>query len=212
MTIVHRFGESSISVLNKGNAACSAVQQQHLGLSSHEPPVNNWNTPRHGSSFQLKPPEGCSSPTPEPLSNQCLLDPPDSATSTSEGYAEESLDLAAQKIRANDLPNFEPMAYPIFTWGTLESSEFTGLLDTAFDEEVHWKTNCFRVPHGNAGKVFTKELACLFCAFATGSKLESIALKEVSSLQLLLLQKPFPKSKQQDHISCLERPMRLWEE
>ena len=137
------------------------------------------------------------------LSNQCLLDPPDSATSTSEGYAEEATDLAAQKIRANDLPEFEPMAYPIFTWGTLESSDFTGLLDTAFDEVVHWKINSFRVPLGIADKVFTKELAHLFRAFA-GSALESIALKEASALPLLLLQKPFPKSKQLDHISCLE--------
>ena len=102
---------------------------------------------------------------------------PDSATSTSKGYAEESSDLAAQSKRANDLPKFEPMAYPIFTWGTLESSEFTGLLDTAFDEVVHRKRNCFRVSHGNAGKVFTKELAHLFRAFATGSALDSIALK-----------------------------------
>ena len=114
------------------------------------------------------------------------------------------MDLAAQKIRANDLPEFEPMTYPIFTWGTLESSEFTGLLDTAFDEVVHWKRNCFRVPHGNAGKVFTKELACLFHAFATGSALESVALKAASALPLLLLQKPFPKSKQRDRIFCLE--------
>ncbi len=49
------------------------------------------------------------------------------------------------------------------------------------------------------GKAFTKELARLFYAFATGSALEStVALKDASVFPPLLLQ----KSKQQDHISC----------
>jgi hypothetical protein len=102
------------------------------------------------------------------------------------------------------------MADPNFTWGDLDSAKFTELLDTAYEEVVKWRRNCFRVPQGNAGKAFTNELARLFNAFATGSTMESIALKEASVLPLLLLQKPHQKSKQWDHISCLERHMRLW--
>lgn len=110
------------------------------------------------------------------------------------------------------LPDFKPMAAPIFTWGAIDSAKFTGLLDTTFHETAHWRRNCFRVPQGSAGKAFTNELARLFRAFAAGSALESVYLKAVTVLPSLLLQKPHQKSKQQDHIACLDRRMRLWED
>ena len=77
---------------------------------------------------------------------------------------------------------------------------------------LHWRMNCFKIPHGNAGKSFTSELARLFLAFATGSALESVTLKAAAVLPPLLLQKSHWKSKSRDHISCLERWMKLWEE
>ena len=110
------------------------------------------------------------------------------------------------------LPTFVPMAGPMFTWGVLDSSKLMELLDTAYCETVHWRLNCFKVPQGSAGKAFVNELARLFHAFATGSALESVALKAATVLPLLLLQKPHQKSKQKDHISCLEQRMRLWED
>ena len=86
------------------------------------------------------------------------------------------------------LPSFEPPANPEFTWRDLDSTSFTRLLDSAYDETVHWK-NCFKIPQGNAGKSFAKELARLFHAFASGSALESVALKAATVLPLLVLQK-----------------------
>ena len=93
------------------------------------------------------------------------------------------------------------MAYPNFTWGALDSSEFTELLDTAFDEVVSssLEKELFQSTPWQCRQGFTNELAHLFHAFATGSALAA------SVLPLLLLQKPFPKPKQRDHISCLER-------
>ena len=47
----------------------------------------------------------------------------------------------------------------------------------------------FSVPSGNAGNAFVSELARLFQAYAEGSALESIALKAVTVMSALLLQK-----------------------
>ena len=33
---------------------------------------------------------------------------------------------------------------------------FTGLIDKAYDEAVHWRKNIFTLPSGNAGKSFIK--------------------------------------------------------
>ena len=76
---------------------------------------------------------------------------------------------------------------------------------------VHWRKNSFNIPHGKAGKTFTDELAHLFLAFASGSALESVALKAATVLHILTLLKPSRKSKPKDHNSCLERRMKLWE-
>ena len=106
----------------------------------------------------------------------------------------------------SDLPPFERSANPIFSWGALDHTSFTKMLDSAYDETVHWKKNCFKIPQGNAGKSFTNELARLFHAFA----LESVALKAATVLPLLVLQKPHRRSKPKDHIGCLERRLKLY--
>ena len=79
------------------------------------------------------------------------------------------------------------MATPTFKWGAFDSSEFAGQLDTAFHEIVQWRKNCFRIPQGSAGNAFMSELAQLFHAFATGSALESVALKAATVMPVLLL-------------------------
>ena len=110
------------------------------------------------------------------------------------------------------LPQFTPMADPVFTWGELDSTQFTDNLNAAFAEAVHWKMNVFRVPYGKAGKSFVSELARLFKAFATSSALESVALKAATLMPILLLQKPARKSKAKDHITRLERRLDTWRE
>ena len=104
------------------------------------------------------------------------------------------------------------MADPVFTWGELDSTQFTDNLNAAFAEAVHWKMNLFKVPYGKAGKSFVSELARLFKAFATSSALESVALKAATLMPILLLQKPARKSKAKDHITCLERRLDTWRE
>ena len=84
-------------------------------------------------------------------------------------------------------------------------------LDAAYQEIVHWKKNSFDVPHGSVGKHFVAELAWLFrAAVGEGSSLESIALKAVFVVCVLLLQKPSCASKPKDHSIHLERRLSLW--
>ena len=56
------------------------------------------------------------------------------------------------------------------------------------------------------------ELVWLFCAVGEGSSLESIALKGVFVVCVLLLQKPSCTSKPKDHATHLERCLLLWHE
>ncbi|MCG8625031.1 MAG: hypothetical protein MJE68_23905, partial [Proteobacteria bacterium] len=107
-----------------------------------------------------------------------------------------------------ELPQFTAMADPVFTWGECDSVYFVNKLNAAYKEAVHWRPNLFKVPYGKAGKSFISELARLFKAFATGSALESIALKAATLLPIL--QKPARRSKAKDHSTCLERRLNTW--
>ena len=51
-----------------------------------------------------------------------------------------------------DVPSFKPMAEPNFIWGERDSMSFRKVLQTTYDEVVHWRKNCFKIPSGNAGK------------------------------------------------------------
>ena len=109
-----------------------------------------------------------------------------------------------------ELPAFTPMALPRFTWGELDSETFTQRLNHAYSTVVHWRRNIFSIPSGNAGAGFVTELSRLFCAYAVGSALESVALKAAMTMCALLLQKPSHSSKAKDHVACLERRMATW--
>ena len=86
------------------------------------------------------------------------------------------------------------------------------MIDTAYNDIIHWKRNLFLLPSGAAGKSFIQEITRLLQAFANGSQLESIALKASFVMQILLLQKPSKKSKSKDHISHLKRRLELWKQ
>ena len=66
------------------------------------------------------------------------------------------------------------------------------------------------LPTGRSGKLFVAELSQLFDAYYPGSSLEGVALKTAMSFPILVLQKPFSKSKSSDHILCIERRLKSW--
>ena len=113
-------------------------------------------------------------------------------------------------INANSLPSPVPMDDPRFTWGEIDSATFIHSIDAAYAEVVHWRKNIFTVPYGNAGKSFVSELSRLFRAYADSSALESVTMQAITVMSILLLQKPFCKSKPKHHSSCLERRMNTW--
>ena len=78
-------------------------------------------------------------------------------------------------------------------------------------EVVKWKPNTFSIPFGNSGKKFVQELSRLFRAYAEGSTLESIALKAITVMSILLLQRPTRNSKPKVHSSSLERRLHSWQ-
>ena len=127
-----------------------------------------------------------------------------SATSTSEAA------VATERGEMYSLPSFSVAQEPNFMWAGVDGVSFT--VDSTYTEVTHWRRNVFKVPSGKAGKAFVAEMSRLIRAYAEGSTLETIALKCAMIMPALLLQKPHKTSKAKDHILCLERRMRLWED
>ena len=59
----------------------------------------------------------------------------------------------------------------------LGDTDFAMLLDTTYNEVIHWRCNCFSVHIGKTGREIVSELARLYQAFESASALESVALK-----------------------------------
>lgn len=108
------------------------------------------------------------------------------------------------------LPTFLTLSAPNFVWGNSDAEAFSSALRDAQQECNNWRKNLFRIPFGAAGKSFVCEQARLYKAYAAGAALESIGAAMV--MPQLLLQRPHGSSKLKEHISCLERRMKLWKE
>ena len=104
------------------------------------------------------------------------------------------------------------MSEPNFTWGERDSESFCKELQTTYDEVVHWRKNCFKIPWGNAGKSLVDELCRLYTAFADASALECVALRAAVVLPILVLQQPHRRSKPKELIACLERRLKTWKD
>ena len=103
-----------------------------------------------------------------------------------------------------------PLLYVILIFRSqLFSTRFSMLTDT-YHETVHWRKNLFTVPYGKSGKQFFPEIARLVKACAERSCLESIPHSAVSVACVLLLQRPHPRSKPNDHSDCVSRHMKQW--
>ena len=64
------------------------------------------------------------------------------------------------------LPCPIPPPSPLFTWGAHDAETFMHSITAAYSETVHWRlhwrTNTFPIPYGNAGKKLVSELSKLF--------------------------------------------------
>ena len=98
-----------------------------------------------------------------------------------------------------------------YTWGRYPGIEFEENVTFIYEQIVYWKKNLFFLPTGKAGKLFIDELTKLFNAWINDSPLKKIAMKTVTIMPSLLLQKPSKESKSKDHPKALERRMELWQ-
>ena len=104
----------------------------------------------------------------------------------------------------------DPLSTPKFTWGTFSGPEMANAITKTYDEIIHWRHNLFLVPSGNTGNSFVLELARLLQVFADGFSMESVCMKAITILQVLVLQKPSHTSKSRDHTKHLKRRMDIW--
>ena len=75
---------------------------------------------------------------------------------------------------------------------------------------VGWKKNIFRLPRGNCGSDFIKELTRLINLFVDKTKWERLALSIAHVFIPLMLQKPSRKSKPREHIKYLTSRLGRW--
>ena len=110
--------------------------------------------------------------------------------------------------RTPDIPD------PVHTLDLCADEEvqmFTDLINTAYEDIVHWRRNLFEVPTCAVGRRFVKELAVWVQHFNTSTKFKLIAMKTFIVLPALLLQKPSAKSKNSEHKNLLSTRMDLWD-
>ena len=102
-----------------------------------------------------------------------------------------------------DLPSFHRSS-------PSSDSEFRSAVQTAYEQVVHWRSNLFHPPKGNAASKFISQLSQLFNTFASASRGGDITLMSVMLLLSLILQRLYKRSKPKDHIACLEHRLPLW--
>ena len=193
---------------------CLPSKKQHCSNSCRQQSVTSPPQPSSPTVHsQLNSQRGDVFPQPSSRpSSQSLGQPGASSTSTLDGLRRDLSNSGPllMSTKSNKLPDYQPVCKSSFVWGNIDSASFAHSLDSAYKEAVHWKSNLFKIPQGNAGKSFTAELSRLFYAFATCSALEPIALKAATILPLLLLQKTHRSSKTKDHINSLVKRLELW--
>ena len=160
---------------------------------------------RQGKCENLKSPSAVQKDANPP--EQCSADPVQGEVVMNEaGNVRISHDLNGSL----SLPLFAAMSDPKFKWGEIDGRSLYEAIGKAYDEVVRWKQNVFSLPSGQYGKAFIKECTWLLLEYAEGSSLECVAIKALMVMPSLLLQKPFQKSKANDHKQCLERRLALW--
>ena len=103
-----------------------------------------------------------------------------------------------------------PVAAPATPCDDPDLSEFSGLIDQAYEEVVHWRKNIFEVPTCAVGRSFVQELSKWLEHFNAKSRCQTFAMKTFIVLPALLLQKPSAKSKRHEHKALLEKRLEQW--
>ena len=108
------------------------------------------------------------------------------------------------------LPDFVVVQPATFKWGETEGEAFRQDIQESYNQILHWRRNLFKVPSGQAGKSFVRELTRMFKSYAEASVFECVALQAAMFVPALLLQKPHPKFKAKEHSVHLNRKLKQW--
>jgi len=108
------------------------------------------------------------------------------------------------------LPEFLLISAPTFVWGDIDEESFVHSMCCCYDEVIHWRKVLFKLPSGKSGRAFVSEVCRLFNANANGAALECVALNAVMIMLVLLLQKPYHRSKNHENIVQLTCRLAAW--
>ena len=81
-----------------------------------------------------------------------------------------------------------------------------------YEEQINWRKNTFSPPSGHSGTDFVRETTRLLRAYADKTPLERVALRAVTVMPGLMLQKPHPKAGTKEFVKHLSRRLNLWKE
>ena len=157
---------------------------------------------------------GTNSPSPLEMAPLLTVEPTQAeatqAEATQNAYLTPS-EITNTPVIPNDahLPPYPQVCSPCFKWGDCEGPMFQEAIKKAYNQVVHWHRNIFKIPSGKAGKMVVKELTCPLKSYADATTLESMASTAAMVLPSLLLQKPRRSSKTKEHVTCIERRMKL---
>ena len=97
-------------------------------------------------------------------------------------------------------------------WGSHDEHDFTQIINSSYEEVVHWRKNIFLLPSGASGKKFIAEITRIINLWNNKVPVSrDVAMKIIMIMPALLLQKPTYKSKAKEHSACLTRRLLSWE-
>ena len=137
---------------------------------------------------------------------------PTQAEATQSAYLTPS-ETTHTPVIPNDahFPPYPQVCSPCFKWGDCEGPMFQEAIKKAYNQVVHWYCNIFKISSGK-GKMVVKELTRLFESYADATTLESVAITAAMVLPSLILQKLHRSSKTKEHVTCIKKRMKLWQE
>ena len=113
----------------------------------------------------------------------------------------------------NDLENHGPRQTNAanYKWGEIDGNVFSERINRAYEEVVRFRKNLFLLPSGSVGNWYVTEKAKFFEAMVSQHPMEKIAMKALSVMEHLLLQRASQDSTTKRNKELLTERIALWE-
>ena len=125
---------------------------------------------------------------------------------------QQALNIRNERLRAQSRTAIPSSVLPsVEETSPASPDSFHRAIDVAYSEVVFWSRNLFPLPNTSCGRIYIRETLKFLNGFTEGHPLESIAMKAVSVMPFLLLQRPHSKSTTAEHKEHLARRLLLWQ-